>query len=65
VAGIILGTAGRAAGAGRGAEIGVAGALSAIVGEKYCARPFSRCLSGFEISHSSMKNAIIAVTKSA
>ena len=34
-------------------------------GVKYSARPFSFALSGLDSSHSSMKNAIIAVTKSA
>ena len=34
-------------------------------GVKYSANPLSRCLSGLLISQSSMKNAIIAVTKSA
>ena len=35
------------------------------LGVKYSARPLSFALSGVEISHSSMKKAIIAVTKSA
>jgi hypothetical protein len=42
---------------GRGGEEGL--------GVKYSARPFSFALSGVEISQSSMKKAIIAVTKSA
>jgi hypothetical protein len=44
---------------------GELGADSPMLGVKYWARPFSRSLSGLETSQSSMKNAIIAVTKSA
>ena len=36
-----------------------------LLGVKYSASPFRRDLSGLLISHNSMKNAIIAVTKSA